>query len=61
MIARLLSKADAAAYLGVSVRSLDEKRARGEIPTRYDGDRPLFDRRDLDAWADALPTERRSA
>lgn len=50
---RLLSAPDAAAYLGLSVTSL-----RGlPIPRRVWNARRLYDLRDLDAYADALPYE----
>ena len=50
---RLLGEAAAAAYIGVSpskLRTLD-------IPRKESGGRKLFDRMDLDEWADSLPYE----
>jgi hypothetical protein len=50
---RLLGEAQAAAYIGVSpskLRTLD-------IPRKESGGRKLFDRFDLDAYADSLPYE----
>lgn len=53
---RLLSREDAAAYLGgISVRKLDELQAQGRIiPKRLDG-RRVYLRDDLDEFARALP------
>lgn len=51
--ARLLGMAAAAIYLGVSPNTL---RSAG-IPRRIWGARRLYDRTDLDAWADTLPYE----
>jgi hypothetical protein len=47
---RLLSEADAAAYLSIGATTLRE---RGPEPRRV-GARVLWDRKDLDRWADAL-------
>lgn len=47
---RLLSRVEAALYLGISTTSLD---AHGPKPKRL-GRRVLFDIKDLDRWADAL-------
>lgn len=47
---RLMSESMAAAYLGIGVSSL---RDRGPQPKRL-GKRCLYDRLDLDRWADAL-------
>jgi hypothetical protein len=47
---RLMSEADAAAYLSIGATTL---RDRGPEPKRL-GSRVLWDRRDLDRWADAL-------
>lgn len=50
---RLLSVSAAAAYLGLSATTL-----RGlPIPRRMHNSRRLYDIRDLDAYADALPYE----
>lgn len=47
---RLMSEADAAGYLSIGATTL---RARGPAPRKI-GSRSLWDRRDLDRWADAL-------
>lgn len=47
---RLLSRVEAARYLGISPTFLDEH---GPKPKRL-GRRVLFDIKDLDRWADAL-------
>lgn len=49
----LFGQADAARYLGISETKLREL----AIPRRVLGARRLYDRRDLDAFADALPYE----
>ncbi|WP_343684040.1 XRE family transcriptional regulator [Asticcacaulis sp.] len=56
---RGLSKHDAAAYIGISATKFDQLIADGRMPApkRIDG-RVLWDRFDLDAAWDALPTER---
>jgi hypothetical protein len=50
---RLLGEAQAAAYIGVSPSTLRKL----DIPRKESGARKLFDRIDLDAWADSLPYE----
>lgn len=47
---RLMSEPMAADYLSIGTTTL---RARGPAPKRY-GKRRLYDRRDLDRWADRL-------
>lgn len=47
---RLMSERDAAAYLSIGGTTL---RDRGPAPKKV-GSRTLWDRRDLDRWADAL-------
>ena len=47
---RLMGEAMAAAYLSLGTTTLREK---GPTPKRY-GKRRLYDRRDLDRWADLL-------
>jgi hypothetical protein len=47
---RLMSERDAAAYLSIGATTLRE---RGPAPRKV-GSRTLWDRRDLDRWADAL-------
>lgn len=49
----LLGEADAARYLGIGRTTL----RRLGLKRRALGDRRLYDRRDLDAFADALPYE----
>ena len=52
---RLLSREDAADYLSISARKLDELQAQGRvIPKALDG-RRVYLRDDLDAFARALP------
>lgn len=53
VITRLLGAADAARYLGISETTL---RGLG-LPRRQLGARRLYDREDLDRFADALPYE----
>lgn len=51
----LLGREDAAAYLAISVRKLDELQSQGRvIPKRLDGRRGYL-RTDLDEFAAALP------
>lgn len=50
---RLMPAPWAAAYLGVSVSTLSAL----NIPRKERGRNRLYDRRDLDAYADALPYE----
>jgi excisionase family DNA binding protein len=55
--ARLISKADAATYLGVSVRTLEDWMLHGSIrfvkTSSGRAGRVLFDLVDLDAWIEA--------
>lgn len=51
---RLLDYARAAAYLGVSVRTMKDLSARGEVLKVQIGHRVLFDRVDLDAFIERL-------
>lgn len=52
LLPRLMKRPAAAAYLGVSATMLDEL---GIKPRRVEGRRlALYDRLDLDAWADSL-------
>lgn len=53
LLPRLMGEAAAAAYLGVSPTTL---RKLG-IPRRVQGARRLYDRGDLEAYADGLPYE----
>ncbi|MGA2026260.1 MAG: helix-turn-helix domain-containing protein [Syntrophobacteraceae bacterium] len=56
---RLLPYCDAAAYLGLSVKTLRNKISLGVLPfrPRRIASKPLFDIRDLDAFCDALGHE----
>lgn len=51
MPARLMKIHDAATYLGMSVTKLKSK----GLPVRRDGGNVLYDRLDLDDYADNLP------
>lgn len=51
MTARLMKIHDAATYLGMSVTKLKSK----GLPVRRDGGNVLYDRLDLDDYADNLP------
>lgn len=51
MPARLMKAHDAATYLGMSVTKLKSK----GLPARRDGGNVLYDRLDLDDYADNLP------
>jgi hypothetical protein len=48
---RLMKAHDAAIYLGISTSKLRQK----NLPTRRDGGNILYDRLDLDEYADSLP------
>jgi hypothetical protein len=52
-VPRLLSAPQAAAYLSIS----ESKLLTLDIPRKESGGRKLFDRIELDAWADSLPYE----
>ncbi len=54
---RLLSAEDAARYLGVSERKLRELAKAGYITRRYIGNRPKYEREDLDEYIDTLPED----
>lgn len=51
---RMLKYADAAVYLGISLRSMKQLAADGKVPKVLIGHRVLFDREDLDAFIDRL-------
>ena len=53
---RLMQAKAAAHYLGVSPSKLRAL----ELPCKRDGGNVLYDRDDLDAWADTLPYEDRN-
>ncbi len=55
---RLLSTREAARYLGLSVRKVQEMTAGGELPWVPAGRRVQLDIRDLDAWIDAQKRKR---
>lgn len=59
---RLLPYADAAAYLGLSTKTLRNKISLGTLPfrPRRIASKPLFDIRELDAFVDSLPAEEAS-
>lgn len=57
MKSRLLSAAEAADYLAVSTKTLSRLAERGEITRRYIGNRPKYEREDLDAYIDTLPED----
>lgn len=46
---------EAAAFLGVTEKSIRGRVARRRVPYRRDGGRILFLRAELEAWLDALP------
>ncbi|WP_068115285.1 helix-turn-helix transcriptional regulator [Tropicimonas marinistellae] len=53
LLPRLMKAPSAAAYLGMS----ESKLLTLPIPRKVDGRNRLYDRYDLDAYADSLPTE----
>ena len=55
---RSLPYDDAAAYLGVSVRTMKQLAKVGEVPKLMIGSRVLFAREDLDAYVDRLKAAR---
>lgn len=59
-VKRLYSLSEAAVYLGVSERQVSRLRSAGDLPVRYIGNKPVYDVTDLDAYVDALPSERAS-
>ena len=50
-----LSKTDAAAYVGVSTRTIQDWTASGKLVPRYPTSRPVYLVADLDALVDAAP------
>ncbi|MDI1289360.1 MAG: hypothetical protein PSX37_05330 [bacterium] len=52
----LYDREEAAVALAISGRHFDRLRAAGEIPTRWQGSKPVFHIDDLRAYVDALPT-----
>lgn len=53
---RLYTRAEAAEYLGKSLRDLDRCIADSVIIAKKDGRRTRIDRRELDRYADRLPS-----
>lgn len=51
---RLLPYAGAAAYLGISLRSMKQLAADGQIPKVLIGHRVLFDRSDIDSYIERI-------
>lgn len=51
---RMLPRKEAAYYLGISLRSLDELAAAGAFPKTVIAGRTLFDRVDLDAYIERV-------
>lgn len=56
-----LSVADAARVTGLSEREIRKAYQSQELVVRYRGAKVLIRREDLEAWVNALPTERASA
>lgn len=52
------SEKEAAEYLGSSTRVIREQVAKGNLPVRYLGAKKLYDRKDLDAYFNTLPSVR---
>lgn len=52
---------DAADAVGLSERTLRDAIAEGSLIAHYQGRKPLVMHRDLEAWVESLPTERRAA
>lgn len=52
------SEKEAAEYLGSSTRVIREQVAKGNLPVRYLGAKKLYDREDLDAYFNTLPSVR---
>jgi len=57
-VKRGYSKHQAATYLGCSTRTIDRLHRRGHLPAKKLGKKTLFDKRDLDAYWDAIPDSR---
>lgn len=53
----LVTKAEAARALGVSVRRIDQLRAEGRLFARKLGSKVVFPVRELEAFVDSLPGE----
>lgn len=56
MTRRLLSRRDAAEYLAMSERRLDEITKAGELAAKRDNRSVKYDIEELDRWADSLPS-----
>lgn len=52
---RLLDAKQAAAYVGVSPKTLTRLADEGQIDRKYIGNRPKYERESLDEYADNLP------
>lgn len=50
-------RTSAAGYVGVTTDEIDRARRRGDLPARYLTSKPMFLRRDLDAWVESWPAE----
>lgn len=51
---RLFPRADAAFWLGISLRALDQLKKDGKITPTVLAGRTVYDRRDLDAYVDRV-------
>lgn len=51
---RLFPRADAAYYLGISLRTLDQLKSDGKVVPTVLAGRTVYDRRDLDAYVDRV-------
>lgn len=58
---RGFSPEEAAHYLGIAVSKVRERVRADLLPARYDGRDVIIDRADLDAYLEALPSERGAA
>ncbi len=52
-----LPRAEAAAAVGISERTLREAIKRGDLVERYIGSKPVVEVDELRAWVSSLPTE----
>ena len=53
-----VSRADAAAYLGVSEKTVDRAIKAGDLPVKFVGRKPLVPFPALVAWFESLPDEK---
>lgn len=49
---------EAAAAVGVSVRTIRALVAKGDLPVKYPTSKPVIPELDLEAWFESLPSER---